>query len=139
MVRVGCAAWCCCRRQWRRLVSVMKKEKQEIETENAVDWILVNSVLKAERSSMTEAFGEALGIHGDELLDEVEAMIDAKLATIRNELATMLTTQVAMVLQQQAQLKADVTTEMTTLRKDLGSDDNGVVHLPNPLRGRRAA
>jgi hypothetical protein len=118
---------------------MMKEEKQKIETINTIDWILLNSVLKAERSSMTEAFGEALGIHGDGLLDEVEAMIDAKLATIRDELATMLTAQVAMVLQQHAQLKADVTTKMTTLSKDLGSDDNGVVLLPNPLRGRKVA
>jgi hypothetical protein len=114
-------------------VSVMKEEKQENKTDDAVDWILLNSVLKAERSSMTEAFGEALGIHGDGLLDEVEAMIDQKIAKVRDELATMLTTQVAMVLQQCAQLKASTDTTIAWFRKDLGSDDNGVVHLPNPL------
>ena len=37
--------------------------------------------------------------------NEVEAIIDQKLAEIRDELATMLTAQVAMLLQQHAQLK----------------------------------
>jgi hypothetical protein len=67
-------------------------------------------------------------------------MIDAKVAKIRDELATMLTTQVAMVLQQYAQLKADTDTKMAELRRDLGCDDDGrVVSLPNPLRDRKAA
>jgi hypothetical protein len=117
----------------------VNKMKEENKADDAVDWILLSSVLRAERSSMTEAFGEALGIHGDGLLEEVEAMIDAKLATIRDKLATMLTNQIALVLQQHAQLKADANEQMDALRKQLGWDDNGVVHLPNPLRGRREA
>jgi hypothetical protein len=111
--------------------------KEQTKTEDdLVDWLTLTPVLKAERAAMVEAFGTALGSHGDELLNEVEAMIDAKLATIRNELATMVTTQIAMLLQQQAQLRADTETKMTALRKDVGSDDRGVVHLPNPL-GKR--
>jgi hypothetical protein len=113
-------------------VSVMKEEKRETE-DNLVDWLTLTPVLKAERAAITESVGEALGIHGDQLLDEVETLIDQKLSKIRDELATMLTGQIAMVLQQCAQLRADTETKMTALRKDLGSDGNGVVHLPNPL------
>ena len=51
----------------------------------------------------------------------------------------MLTAQVAMMLQQHAQLRAEADTKMAALRKDLGSDDSGVVQLPNPLRGRKEA
>jgi hypothetical protein len=119
-------------------VNVMKEEKRETE-ENLVDWLVLNPVLKAERAAMAASFGEALGIHGDGLLDEVEAMIDQKIAKVRDELATMLTTQVAMVLQQCAQLKADTDTKMAELRGDLGCDDDGVVRLPNPLRDRKVA
>ena len=120
----------------------MKEDKRETE-DNLVDWIMLSSVLKSERAAMTESVGEALGIHGDQLLNEVEAMIDQKIAKIRDELATMLTGQIAMVLQQCAQLRADTETKMTALRKDVGNDDDGVVHLPNPLvresKDRKAA
>ena len=56
----------------------MNEEKQESKTDDAVDWILLNSVLRAERASMIESVGEAIGVHGDELLDDVEAMINTK-------------------------------------------------------------
>jgi S-adenosylmethionine:diacylglycerol 3-amino-3-carboxypropyl transferase len=118
----------------------MKEEKQEIKTDDAVDWVLLSSVLKAERASMIESVGEAIGVHGNQLLDEVEAMIDEKVAKVRDELASMLTAQVAMMLRQHAELRAEADVRMAALRKDLlGSDDSGVVQLPNPLRGRKAA
>jgi hypothetical protein len=118
----------------------MKEEKQEIKTDDAVDWTLLSSVLKAERASMIESVGEAIGVHGNQLLDEVEAMIDEKVAKVRDELASMLTAQVAMMLRQHAELRAEADVRMAALRKDLlGSDDSGVVQLPNPLRGRKAA
>ena len=118
----------------------MNEEKQESKTDDALDWILLNSVLRAERASLIESVGEAIGVHGDELLDDVEAMINTKMAKIRDELATTVTAQVAMVLQQYAQLRADADTKIAALRKDLGcDDDDGVERLPNPLRDRKVA
>jgi hypothetical protein len=78
----------------------MKEEKPEIKAEdNLVDWLVLTPVLKAERASLIDSIGEALGIHGNQLLDEVEEMIDYKLAKIRDELASLLMGQIAMVLQ----------------------------------------
>jgi hypothetical protein len=92
-------------------------------------------VLKAERAAITESVGEALGIHGDAIVDEVEAMIDQKLAKFRDEMATMLTNQIAMVLTQHAQLKASTDVMIASLRKDMAADD--MLLLPNPLRNAK--
>ena len=104
----------------------MNEEKQEIKTDDAIDWILLSSVLKAERASMIESVGEAIGVHGNQLLDEVEAMIDEKVAKVRGELASMLTAQVAIMLRQHAELRAEADVRMAALRKDLlGSRRDG--------------
>jgi hypothetical protein len=46
--------------------------------------------LKAERSTMVEIVGQALGGYGDGLLDEVETMIAATAAELREEFARQI-------------------------------------------------
>jgi hypothetical protein len=46
---------------------------------------VVRGALLGERSFMTEAFGEALGEYGNQLLGDVETMVAAKTAEIREE------------------------------------------------------
>jgi hypothetical protein len=116
----------------------MKEQKLENKADDELDWVLLTSVLKAERASMTEVVGEALGVYGNQLFAEIETMVEQMIDAKMAHLTSMITTQVALMMQECARHKADVDTKMTALRKDLGVDTQSVVLLPNPLGERKA-
>jgi hypothetical protein len=68
-----------------------RREERRLDTAVPVDWALViRQALLGERAHMVEAVRQAMGEHGNGLLDEVEAMIAATAHQLREEFAEQL-------------------------------------------------
>jgi hypothetical protein len=78
-----------------------------------IDWAaVINGAIRGERAHMVEAIGQAIGQHGDGLLDEVEAMIAAAVDHLRAEFAGQID-------QLRNELSGQINTQGSELRAQL--------------------
>src|SRR5262249_187831 len=98
-----------------------------------VDWAaVIRGALRGERGVLAEAFGGALGEYGDGLFDEVETMIGAVAAELREEFARQIdqlrgefSNRVDLVHTQGAELRAELEKVIARKRRVKAAKANG--------------
>jgi hypothetical protein len=119
------------------------REPQKLDTMPApqIDWALViRQALLGERAHMVEAVGQAIGEHGNGLLGEIETMIAATAAELREEFAraidqlrSELSGRIDSTQTHGAELKAQLEVLLAKRRRAKAAKPNGsALLLPAP-------
>jgi hypothetical protein len=143
---------------WRASQPRQERARRErgldtMPAEPPVDWAaVINGAIRGERAHMVEAIGEAIGEHGNELLDQVETMIAQAIDKLRAEMrieasrqlehlrteftaqTTELFESVAMIHGQGERLKAQLEAVIAKRTRARAAKPNGgsLLQLPAP-------
>ena len=84
--------------------------------EPPIDWAaVINGAIRGERAHMVEAVGEAIGEYGEGLLDKVEQMIDAAVATAVEQLRAEFTRELEQLRSELAQQGTELFASVATV------------------------